>query len=168
MNAGCVHPGRHASILYRLGPDTLVQRLGQLRARRSGELALRELLRMRQLRQPDGIEDMPAIIPRENPTRCLARGRLGVLTRRRPPTRATWRVSSLLLGTVSSWRHRDLELLAGLRSSTAGMLYRRATFAIGCVHRTPGTLPIGVLIFSSSGRLPLEAELRAGADEGDQ
>jgi hypothetical protein len=38
-------------ILYRLEPDLLVELLGQLRARQTGEAALRELLRVRQLRQ---------------------------------------------------------------------------------------------------------------------
>jgi hypothetical protein len=38
-------------ILYKLAPDLLVELLGQLRARESGEAALRELLRVRQLRQ---------------------------------------------------------------------------------------------------------------------
>jgi hypothetical protein len=38
-------------ILYKLTPDLLVELLGQLRARESGEAALRELLRVRQLRQ---------------------------------------------------------------------------------------------------------------------
>ena len=38
-------------ILYRLEPDLLVELLGQLRARETGEAALRELLRVRQLRQ---------------------------------------------------------------------------------------------------------------------
>jgi hypothetical protein len=38
-------------ILYKLEPDLLVELLGQLRARENGEAALRELLRVRQLRQ---------------------------------------------------------------------------------------------------------------------
>ncbi len=38
-------------ILYKLAPDLLVELLGQLRARESGEAALCELLRVRQLRQ---------------------------------------------------------------------------------------------------------------------
>lgn len=38
-------------ILYKLAPDLLVELLGQLRARESGEAALHELLRVRQLRQ---------------------------------------------------------------------------------------------------------------------
>lgn len=38
-------------ILYRLEPDMLVELLGQLRARETGEAALRELLRVRQLRR---------------------------------------------------------------------------------------------------------------------
>lgn len=38
-------------ILYKLEPDLLVELLSQLRARQTGEVALRELLRVRQLRQ---------------------------------------------------------------------------------------------------------------------
>src|SRR5690606_2296440 len=38
-------------ILYKLEPDLLVDLLGQLQARETGEAALRELLRVRQLRQ---------------------------------------------------------------------------------------------------------------------
>jgi hypothetical protein len=38
-------------ILYKLEPDMLVELLGQLRARETGEPALRELLRVRQLQQ---------------------------------------------------------------------------------------------------------------------
>jgi len=38
-------------ILYKLEPDVLVELLGQLRTRETGESALRELLRVRQLRQ---------------------------------------------------------------------------------------------------------------------
>jgi len=74
-------------ILYKLEPDLLVELLGQLQTRETGEAALRELLRVRQLRQfvafcerrlerfrgHESVDQQPARSDRATPARRLTK-----------------------------------------------------------------------------------------------